>query len=282
MLGWILERTKMASLAGKWADATSLDPGDRGQTAVMASALMKQTGMRAEDAWVTSLCMWMENHPDPEASYVIALAMIRFLNIYEHSVGLSPEIREVSRLVAEGVIDNRTQDAVLATMVHQPVPVSAPAIQKEPLTPPPVPVSAQESLMPMTAITAFTDSDFVPTYVMSKSYAYERALPILVSSLKKEGYALQWVGKSRADTPSLIAEKDNSVFFILLDASVYPRTPHAAPFMIQRCVEAAKVEKAKVRLAHITLFNAEAYTDAEKSDISRGKLGWSSKGLEKI
>lgn len=46
MLCWILERTKMASLAGKWADAASLDPGDKGQTAVMASALMKQSGKR--------------------------------------------------------------------------------------------------------------------------------------------------------------------------------------------------------------------------------------------
>jgi len=277
MLGWILERTKMASIAGKWADATSLDPGDRGQTAVMASALMKQSGMRAEDAWLTALCSWMCNHPDQQAGYTIAVAMIRFLDIYEHSVGLSPETREFSRLMADGVVDN--YDAASKLIKPAVAPISQPV---PPPAPTPAPVSAQKAVQPLTAITKLPESDFLPADVMTKDYAYDRALPILTRLLREDGYMLEKVCNRRVDTPSVIASKGDSVFFILLDAAVYPKTPNPAPFMVQRCVEEARKEKAQVCVARITMFNADAYTEGDKSDIVRGKLGWNFAGLERV
>jgi hypothetical protein len=117
MLGWIIERTKMASIAGKWADATNLDPGDNGQVAVMASALIKATGMRAEDAWLSCLMKWMINHPSFDASYQIAGAMIRFLDVYEHSAGLSPLIRDAARLASEGVLGGYSNSDELSRLI---------------------------------------------------------------------------------------------------------------------------------------------------------------------
>lgn len=268
MLGWILERTKMASIAGKWADATSLDPGDNGQTAVMASALMKATGMRAEDAWLASLMKWMTDHPDPESSKQIARAMIRFLDVYEFSVGLAPETRQAARLVAEGVLEGY----LVAS------PPARPVVTER--SKPPAPVSAPDPVITMTAITQLPDSDFLPSGALSKDYAYKRAMIILLKRLKEDGYTLEWIGNSRVDTPSVIAAKAGISFFVLLDASVYPMTPNPAPFMIQRCADRAKAENGYVRLARITLFNAEAKNDIEKRDISWGDLGFTFVGLE--
>lgn len=276
MLGWILERTKMAFIAGRWADATSFDPGDKGQIAVMASALMKQSGMRAEDAWLSALCVWMVNHPDPQASHMIAVAMIRFLDIYEHSVGLSLETREFSRLMADGVVDNYDAASKLIKLAVAPIP------QPVPPAPKPAPVSAQKAVQPLPAITKLPESDFLPADVMTKDYAYERAMPILTRFLREDGYMLEKVCNSRVDSPSVTASKGGSVFFIHLDAAVYPKTPTPAPFMVQRCVEEARKGRAQVSVARITMFNADAYTEADKSDIVRGKLGWDFAGLERV
>lgn len=90
MIGWFMAGNRMASLAGKWADATSLNPGDNGQIALFARELMRRTGLRAEDAWIRSLIKWIRNHPDSESRVVLATALIRFLDIYEHSAGFSP------------------------------------------------------------------------------------------------------------------------------------------------------------------------------------------------
>lgn len=119
MLGWIIERTKMASIAGKWADATNLDPGDNGQVAVMASALIKATGMRAEDAWLSCLMKWMTSHPNLDASNRIARAMVCFLDIYEHSAGLSPLVRDAARLISEGVLGGYSNSDELSRLIVQ-------------------------------------------------------------------------------------------------------------------------------------------------------------------
>jgi hypothetical protein len=117
---------------------------------------------------------------------------------------------------------------------------------------------------------------------MTKDYAYERAMPVLTRFLRDDGYMLEKVCNRRVDTPSVIASKGDSVFFILLDAAVYPKTPNPAPFMVQRCVEEARTEKAQVFVARITMFNADAYTEADKSDMVRGKVGWNFAGLERV
>lgn len=104
MLGWIIDRTKMASLAGKWVDATGIDPGDKGQVAVMAAGLMKVTGARAEDAWFSCLMKWMNNHPDYHTKELIALGVTRFLDIYGHSAGLSPEVKSAAMTIAEAIL----------------------------------------------------------------------------------------------------------------------------------------------------------------------------------
>lgn len=39
MFGWIKEKTAFAKIAGKWYDATNLNPGDNGQISALASSL---------------------------------------------------------------------------------------------------------------------------------------------------------------------------------------------------------------------------------------------------
>lgn len=103
-----------------------------------------------------------------------------------------------------------------------------------------------ETLIPKLALSRLPESDFLPADVMTKDYAYERAMPVLTRFLRDDGYMLEKVCNRRVDTPSVIASKGDSVFFILLDAAVYPKTPNPAPFMVQRCVEEARTEKAQV------------------------------------
>jgi hypothetical protein len=100
MLGWLVERGKMGKIAGQWFSSTQLDPGDNGQIAVMASGLIKTAGMHVEDAWLTALVKWTFNHPDLESKFVLATGILRFLDIYGFSAGLSPECRDASREVA--------------------------------------------------------------------------------------------------------------------------------------------------------------------------------------
>lgn len=104
MLKRMIGRKKMASIYGKWADATNLDPGDNGQITVMASFLMKDTGMPAEDAWMVCLMKWMTGHPNPEASKQMARAIIQFLNVYEVKAGLLPATRAAARDLALKVL----------------------------------------------------------------------------------------------------------------------------------------------------------------------------------
>lgn len=40
------------------------------------------------------------NHPDPEAQFILASGLVRFLDIYGHSAGLSPECRNATREIA--------------------------------------------------------------------------------------------------------------------------------------------------------------------------------------
>lgn len=110
MLGWIKEKTTFAKIAGKWFDATQMNPGDNGQISIFASSLIKNQYFRLEDAWLTSLVNWTFHSPNPEFKFLLANGIIRFLDIYEFTIPFDPEVRKASRQVSESII----QDGVLS------------------------------------------------------------------------------------------------------------------------------------------------------------------------
>ena len=104
MLGWFKEKTKFANIAGKWYDATRLNPGDGGQISVYASSLIKNRLLRAEDAWLYSLVEWTIHNPYPEFKFLLANGIIKFLDIYGALIPFDPAAKETARLVADGII----------------------------------------------------------------------------------------------------------------------------------------------------------------------------------
>lgn len=249
MLGWMLDRTKMARIAGKWADAAGIDPGDRGQVAAMAHALMKASGMRAEDAWLSCLSKWMLEHPNARIRAQLALGMHSFLDIYEHSAGLHPESRVGARFVADTILEegapvSSDNPAQLAAQPAQPVSRT---------------LDPQDRSSCNGGITESHGSGGTspPNFSSDKAVAFDRALQFLRQYLRQNGYALHWVAKTRADTPSIEAAKDGVVFHIVLHVS-NAATGRPAPFMIDRCVEHAAKKGGVVRIARIYLGSASA------------------------
>lgn len=104
MLGWLIEKTKMAKLAGQWYDATGLNPGDRGQIGTLASSLIKNKLFRVEDAWLAALVNWTFNSPHPEFKFLLANGILRFLDIYEYIIPFDPELRVSARQVANTIV----------------------------------------------------------------------------------------------------------------------------------------------------------------------------------
>ncbi|WAH60873.1 hypothetical protein LZ023_15765 [Pseudomonas silvicola] len=253
MLGWMLDRTKMARIAGKWIDAAGIDPGDRGQVAAMAHALMKASGMRAEDAWLSCLSKWMLEHPNARARTQLALGMNSFLDIYEHSAGLHPESRVGARFVADTILEEGH-----ATPSNQQYNLAPQPSQSASLTP----AQNDSTLDRATTQLPGAMESSPPVYSPDKAVAFDRALQFLRRYLRQNGYALHWVAKTRADTPSIEAAKDGVVFHIVLHASNSP-VGRPAPFMIDRCVEHSAKKGGVVRIARVGLASPSALTQGE-------------------
>lgn len=80
---------KLGTIGSKWLSATSVDPGDKGQVAKIATKYMVDGGMEPEDAWLTAMVDWMSGMPWPDSKLMVAQAMVRFLDAYEGKVALS-------------------------------------------------------------------------------------------------------------------------------------------------------------------------------------------------
>lgn len=284
MLGWIVERTKMGKIAGQWASATQLDPGDRGQVAVMASGLIKSAGMRLEDAWLSALVNWTHNHPDPESKFVLATGIIRFLDIYGHSAGLSPECRDASREVAESLVgqfvlfnpairiagerfaaEERANEEALRQEekkrnLELRIKMNEQRYVKPAQPAPPLPIAGH----------------------VSKGEAYRHALDFLSLRLCEDGYGIAWMGDSRGDVPSLIAEKGGVSFHVLLHLEIAPTSTNPAPFVLNRFRDEATAAGAYLRIAKIIAFNRLAQSEAEKGNVTGENLGFLFTGLEAI
>jgi hypothetical protein len=283
----------MAKLAGLWADATRLDPGDGGQVAIMASNFIKMAGVRTEDAWLSALVNWSFNHPDPEARFVLASGIIRFLGIYGHSAGLSPECRDASRVIAEKLasdnslfnpvirqagerlaaqerveqledqrrqdakhLEDKRRDAELLSNIRHPRPPK----RVQPVERKPVQIVGRAS----------------------RSDAYKLALEFLSLRLCEDGYAIQWMGECRGDVPSLIIDKGSVVFYVLLHLDIWPANTTPAPFVLQRFLEEATAVGAYRRLAKLVAFNRLAQQEHEKFEITGINIDFSFSDLETL
>lgn len=293
MLGWLSERTRMAKLAGLWADATRLDPGDRGQVAVMASNFIKTTGMRTEDAWLSALVNWSFNHPDPEARFVLANGIARFLDIYGHSAGLSPECRDASREAAEKIAldDSLFNPAIrqagkrLAEMeriekIEEQRRQEAKRLEEK--RPNAEPLSNIHHPRPLKPAQPAERKPVQTVGRASKSEAYTLALEYLSLRLCEDGYAIQWMGESRGDVPSLIIEKGSIVFYVLLHLDIWPASTVPAPFVLKRFLEEVVAAGAYQRLAKLVAFNKQAQQEHEKAEVTGANIDFSFSGLETL
>lgn len=279
MLGWLVERAKMGKIAGQWLSSTQLDPGDNGQIAVMASGLIKAAGMRLEDAWLTALVKWTFNHPDPESKFVLATGILRFLDIYGFSAGLSPECRDASREVA---VNLTHEFALFSPAIRQASERIASQEREEAEA-----RKQEEEQRNAERRIRMRDRNYVkpapPVPIIgqvSKADAYRHAAEFLSLRLCEEGYGIVWMGDSRGDVPSLIVEKGGITFHVLLHLDIAPANTSPAPFVIQRLRDEANAAGAYIRIAKITALNRKAQSEAEKGSVNGENLGFSFQGLE--
>ncbi|MDO9625150.1 MAG: hypothetical protein Q7J46_14300 [Pseudomonas sp.] len=274
MIGWLVERSKMVALAGKWFDATNLNPGDSGQIATFASNLIKSQGCRVEDAWLTGVVNWTFNCPAPEFRFLLANGILRFLDIYEHSAGLSPESRDAAREVAENIIGEgilngypsaREKNYFGDDLIGVAESEIAPVPQKK--------LTSQTSLAPPLP----APNDISPS---GKNGHYLKALHFVIEVLSHQGFQIHRFSENRADSPSLIANKNGVCFHVQLEASVYPAKRYPAPFVIQRLARDAENAGAHCRIARVTLYNNSAKTEDEKSSLHSDNIGFLFDGLE--
>lgn len=97
---------KLGAIGSKWISATSVDPGDKGQVAKIATKYMVDGGMEAEDAWLTAMVNWMSGMPWPDSKLMVAEAIVRFLDAYEGKVALSANTILGARKAALEIIVN--------------------------------------------------------------------------------------------------------------------------------------------------------------------------------
>lgn len=232
MLQWLAERTRMGKIIGLWSDATQLNPGDSGQVAVMASRLIKVANMRAEDAWLSALTNWAHNHPDPEARFVLATALLRFLDIYGYSAGLSPECREATRSVAENLA---SANAIFNPAFKKIEPAESQFEQdknrqQEKRT-------LQTGFPPASGDKISGFSTATQMDQLSKDEAYKLALEFLSVELWEREYLINMVAEERGDIPSLVVEKEGRLFHILLHLDFWPIKSAPPPFLVSTCLD---------------------------------------------
>ncbi|MAG65293.1 MAG: hypothetical protein CMK74_05395 [Pseudomonadales bacterium] len=243
MLGWLSERTKMARLAGLWHDATHLDPGDGGQVAVMASNMIKASGMRPEDAWLAALTNWIFNHPYPDTQRMLANAAIRFLDIYEHSAGLSPECRAACRHTAEYLLAPATDTEAEYMRLERQVAELARTVD--------VPRSKAEPK----STKASTNIN-----KQLKDELYMLAVETLSFQLCEKSYEIIKIADDRSDIPSLEIEKDGELFHVMLHVDIFPSATFPPNFSVNTFRDTATDAGATLLISHATAFAA---ADAE-------------------
>lgn len=270
MLGWLLEKNRMAKIAGLWFDATSLNPGDNGQIGLAASDFIKSTGARPEDAFLTALVNWAFHHPNPESKFVLAEGIQKFLEIYGFSAGLSPECRDAAMLAAKGmqVECSEFSPAVrrLKEAVGQEVYARIEVQQKKASGDRSDVVCVGEVEQKKSAVPAFIR--------ITKNDAFRPALDFLSLEMCHQGFFIEWMGDGRGDVPSLIAKKDSVKYHVLMHLDLWPADSEPANFMLQRLKEGAAKAGAYSRIARVSACNRMADNDSDKSNVTLGNIGF--------
>lgn len=97
---------KLGAIGAKWASVTSVDPGDNGQVAKVATKYMVDHGMEPEDAWLTAMIAWMSGMPWPDSKLMVARAMLQFLDACEGKFALSAATAGTARQTAQQILSN--------------------------------------------------------------------------------------------------------------------------------------------------------------------------------
>ncbi|WP_131038217.1 hypothetical protein [Pseudomonas jilinensis] len=258
----------MAKVAGLWADATQINPGDGGQIVMMASGLVKSANMRAEDAWLTALTNWAYNNPDPESRFILASGLVRFLGIYGFSAGLSPECRNACCVVAENILSaHAIFDPAIRKSTQQQVGLENEGEIKKLLEPSAFPRS--------THVRGRVSNSIQSPNKPNKSELYKFALEFLSLKLCEEGYAIILMAEDRGNIPSLIIEKNGEEFHVLLHLDVWPESTTPPSFLINTFLDVAGDSGVELKIAKICAFNKYAESEHDKGDITSSNFEFS-------
>ena len=95
---------KLSMIGAKWAGATGLDLGDKGQISDKAADYINNLGLEPGDAWLTAAVNWISGMPYPESKVLLAEAMIVFLDSHEGKIAFSAPIILSARQVADDIL----------------------------------------------------------------------------------------------------------------------------------------------------------------------------------
>lgn len=286
----------MAKLAGLWADATGVDPGDNGQIAMKASSLIKRHQMRIEDAWLTGLVSWSFHHPNPDARLVLGTAIVQFLDIYEFSAGLSPECRSTSRLVANQLIaacfegehdlradiagsaeqtsngGTREQDEKRAALAEEKRRSKVLANLRNDYHAKTVSSSAAQ-LQPSVEVPSAEKT-------LTRAEVLAQCFDFLRYTFQGYGYRVVSQGKTRADEPSFVLQNGSLTIYVMLELKAWGESNSLAPFVRNRVKEAAFSKNAQAKIASVIYFNRYAVSDSERATVTEENIAFSFNGLD--
>lgn len=96
---------KLSSMGAKWAAATGVDPGDKGQLVTLALQYVSNLSLEPEDAWLTAMVNYMNGMPYQDSKHILAAAMLKFLDAEEGKIAFSAMCILGARGHAEQILD---------------------------------------------------------------------------------------------------------------------------------------------------------------------------------
>jgi ribosomal protein L16/L10AE len=99
---------RLNGMLKRWVDATSIDPGDKGQVHRKAMQYMANLGHNADTAWVFAMMNWMLEMPWADSKAMLARGMVAFLGANEGEISVDREVLEAARQACSQIIEPRS------------------------------------------------------------------------------------------------------------------------------------------------------------------------------
>lgn len=282
MLSWMSEKLKLAKIYNLWVDATNLDLGDGGQINKRANLLIKTTGMRVEDAWLTSVVGWIQFHPNLHDKMIMSLSVMRFLEIHGSSAALSPECKAACISVIGSILegDNLALGAVNDSLglpdLFNPILPSTPRPQLS--------LAEAVELAKDEPDCLEEEYDVDPNWLVpkkpkaasgiTKSEALKKAVEYTYNYLDSDGYSIKHRSDVRGDVPTIIAIKEGREYHFQVHVNQWGEDLDAPQFILDRLMAQANQADAAARLVRLEMFNCIGETDQEKREVTLSNVGF--------